>query len=327
MRDKSNEAQAQETAASDEQDVKGNAVLILEPRVNRQHGQTTWLPMPKSQCTIPCPQHKENSPDKPLPSLPVVTVRPRSPIVRRSLIDASEKPLRKSLSPSPGVKAHEEWPAILPSRSTSTNAPQMFTDENSGHAVGMSKKQLQDSLVKEQGKHSAKATKDNFVEAKDFDPVDGDSARLGASLGARLAGTQPPNTELVKENDQVTEDGQMLTGANTQNTPAIIASGEKISYSQQHHPDQQPRQTKTSKMRASLSAGSNYSSEKERKSINQDSAFPNSSPAHGHLKTKPRTTPPRLSIPGPVRSHSQPRQEVSAQHCPYGQGRGRRGPM
>jgi hypothetical protein len=308
MRDKSNEAQAQETAASDEQDVKGNAVLAPEPSVNRQLGQ-------------------ESSPDKPLPSLPVVTVRPRSPIVRRSLIDASEKPLRKSLSPSPGVKAHEEWPAILPSRSTSTNAPRMFTDENSGHVVDMSKKQLQDSLVKEQGKHSTKATKDNFVEAKDFDPVGGDSASLGASLGARLAGTQPPNTELVKENDQVTEDGQMLTGANTQNTPAIIASGEKISYGQQHHPDRQPRQTKTSKMRASLSAGSNYSSEKERKSVNQDSAFPNSSPAHGHLKTKPRTTPPRLSIPGPVRSHSRPRQEVSAQHCPYGQGRGRRGPM
>src|SRR6202044_3082915 len=108
--------------------------------------------------------------------------------VRRSLIDASEKPLRKSLSPSPGVKAHEEWPAILPSRSTSTNAPRMFTDENSGHVVDMSKKQLQDSLVKEQGKHSTKATKDNFVEAKDFDPVGGDSASLGASLGARLAG-------------------------------------------------------------------------------------------------------------------------------------------
>ena len=304
MRDKSNEAQAQETAASDEQDVKGNAILVPESRVNRQQGQ-------------------ESSPDKPLPSLPVVTVRPRSPIVRRSLIDASEKPLRKSLSPSPGVKAHEEWPAILPSRSTSTNAPRMFTDENSGHVVGMSKKQLRDSLVKEQGKHSTKATKDDFVEAKDFDPVDGDSASLGASLG----GTEPPNTELVKENDQVTEDGQTLIGANTQNTPAIIASGEKISYGQQHHPNRQPRQTKTSKMRASLSAGGNYSSEKERKSLNQDSAFPNSSPAHGHLKTKPRTTPPRLSIPGPVRSYSRSRQEVSAQHCPYGQGRGRRGPM
>jgi hypothetical protein len=316
MRGKSNEQQAQETAASDEQDVNGNAVLVPEPRVNRQHGQTTWLPMPKSQGTIPCPQRKESSPDKPLPSLPVVTVRPRSPIIRRSLIDASEKPLRKSLSPSPGAKAHEEWPAILPARSTSTNAPGTFTDKASSHVVGVSKKQLQDSLVKEQGKHATKATKDNFVEAKDFDPVDGDSA----SLGARLEGTQPPNTEQVKENEQATEDGQMLIGINAQNTPAIIVSGEKISHGQ-HHPDRQPRQTKTSKMRASLSAGSNFSSEKERKSLKQDSAFPNSSPAHCHLKTKPRTTPPRLSIPGPVRSHSRSRQEVSAQRCPYGQGR------
>jgi hypothetical protein len=321
MRDKSNEAQAQEAATSDEQDVKGNSILVPEPRANRQHGQTTWLPMPKSQCTIPSPQRKESPPDKPLPSLPVVTVRPRSPIVRRSLIDASEKPLRKSLSPSPGVKAHEEWPAILPSRSASSNAPQTLTDKNSGHVVGVNKKQPQDSLVKEQGKHATKATKDNFVEAKDVNPVDGDSASLGVHLG----GTRPPNTELVKENEQASEDRQMLIGANTQNTPAIITSGEKISHGQQHHPDRQPRQTKTSKMRASLSAGNNYSSEKERKSLNKDSAFPNPSPAHGHLKTNPRATPPRLSIPGPVRSHSRSRQEVSAQHCPYGQGR--RGPM
>ena len=320
MRDKSNEAQAQETVASHEQDVKGNTVRVPESRFNRQHGQTTWLSMPKSQLTIPCPQRKESSPDKPLPSLPVATVRPRSPIVRRSLIDASEKPLRKSLSPSPGVKAHEGWPAILPSRPTSPNAPQTFAKKNFGHVIGMSKEQLQDSLVKEQGKQATKATKDNFVEANDFDPVYGDSTGLGAHLG----GTQVPNTELVKEKEQATEDRQMFTGANIQYMPAIISSVEKISYGQQHRPDRQPRQTKTSKMRARLSAGSNYLSEKERKSLDQDSTFPNSSPAHDHPKTKPCAIPPRLSIPGPVRSHSQPRREMSVQRCPYGQ---RRVPM
>src|SRR5437588_10553244 len=114
--------------------------------------------MAKSPPSISCP-HKETSPDKPLPSLPVATVRPRSPIVRRSLIDASEKPLRRSLSPSPGVRAHEEWPAILPSRPTSPNAPQTFAEKNSGHFIGMSKKHLQNSLVKEPGTHATKATK------------------------------------------------------------------------------------------------------------------------------------------------------------------------
>jgi hypothetical protein len=317
MRDKSDEAQAQETVASDEQDVKGNAGRVPESRLNRQHGQTTWLSMPKSPPTIPRPQRKESSPDKPLPSLPVATVRPRSPIVRRSLIDASEKPLRKSLSPSPGVKANEEWPAILPSRPTSPNAPQVFTEKTSGHVIGMSKEQLQDSLVKEQGKQAAKATKGNFVKAKDFDPVYGDST----SLGARLGGTQAPNTEPVKEKEQATEDRQMFTDANIQNMPAIIASVEKISYCQQHRPDRQPHQTKTSKMRARLSAGSNYLPEKERKSLDQDSTCPSSSLAHDHPKTKPRAIPPRLSIPGPVRSHSRPRREVSTQRCPYGQGR------
>ena len=307
MRDKSNEAQAQETVASHEQDVKGNTARTPESRFSRQHEQTT----------IPCLQRKESSPDKPLPSLPVATVRPRSPIVRRSLIDASEKPLRNPLSPLSGVKAHEGWPAILPSRPTSPNAPQTFAEKNSGNVVDMSKEQLQDSLVKEQGEQAMKASKDNFVEAKDFDPVYGDST----SLGAHLEEAQAPNTELVKEKEQATEDRQIFTGVNIQNMSAIIAPIEKISYDQQRRPDRQPRQTKTSTMRARLSAGSNYLSEKERKGLNQDSTFPHSSSAHDHPKTKFCAVPPRLSIPGPVRSHSKSRREMSAQRCPYGQGR------
>src|SRR3954469_15174018 len=226
MGDKSNEAQAQETVASDERDVKGNAVRVPESRVNRQHGQTTWLSMPKSQPTIPYPERKQSSPNKPLPSLPVVTVRPSSPIVRRSLIDTSEKPLRRSSSPLPGVKAHEEWPAILPSRATSPNAQQTFAEKNSGHFIGMSKKRLQDSLAQEQGKPATKATEDDFVEAQGFDSVSGDSASLGAHLG----GTQAPNTELVKGKEQATEDRQIFTGASIPNMPPIIASIEKVSY-------------------------------------------------------------------------------------------------
>jgi hypothetical protein len=62
------------------------------------------------------PPERPSPPDKPLPSLPVVTVQTRSPTVRRSLIDASERPLRRSVSPSPGVMAGEEWPALFPSR-------------------------------------------------------------------------------------------------------------------------------------------------------------------------------------------------------------------
>jgi hypothetical protein len=65
-----------------------------------------------------------NPPDKPLPSLPIATIQGRSPIVRRSLIDAREKPLRRSISPSPGEKIEEEWPALSPSRTTTPNSCQ-----------------------------------------------------------------------------------------------------------------------------------------------------------------------------------------------------------
>ncbi|RMZ79587.1 hypothetical protein DV737_g3337, partial [Chaetothyriales sp. CBS 132003] len=58
--------------------------------------------------------------EKPLPSLPVATVIGKSPIQRRSLIDATDRPLRRSASlPSPSqarATAGEEWPALSPCR-------------------------------------------------------------------------------------------------------------------------------------------------------------------------------------------------------------------
>jgi hypothetical protein len=46
--------------------------------------------------------------EKPLPSLPVATVVTKSPVHRRSLIDATERPLRRSLTPDLGHEATEE---------------------------------------------------------------------------------------------------------------------------------------------------------------------------------------------------------------------------
>ncbi|OAP58814.1 hypothetical protein AYL99_06111 [Fonsecaea erecta] len=61
------------------------------------------------------PRH-QSPPDKPLPSLPVATVKSKSP-VRRSLIDCTERPLRRSLTPPDGgVPKQEDWPAIEPTK-------------------------------------------------------------------------------------------------------------------------------------------------------------------------------------------------------------------
>ncbi|RMZ91953.1 hypothetical protein DV736_g813, partial [Chaetothyriales sp. CBS 134916] len=73
-------------------------------------------PLPIALSTRPSTSPAE----KPLPSLPVATVLGKSPIQRRSLIDATERPLRRSASlPPPGqvsAIAEEEWPALSPYR-------------------------------------------------------------------------------------------------------------------------------------------------------------------------------------------------------------------
>src|SRR5436305_8259473 len=112
MQDKANAAQVQSTTGFDGQDVKRGAFRIHQARLNRQCATPPLQPPPIQQRGIPPPQHSESLPDKPLPSLPITTVHPKSPTVRCSLIDASEKSLRKSLSPSPGVEEHEGWLAI-----------------------------------------------------------------------------------------------------------------------------------------------------------------------------------------------------------------------
>ena len=92
-------------------------------------GQELESPQSPSRATVHTPSsiprllHTPATPksptDKPLPSLPVATVVSRSPIIRRSLIDATEKPLRRSLSPQPGSDYEEDWPALSPERSSS----------------------------------------------------------------------------------------------------------------------------------------------------------------------------------------------------------------
>jgi hypothetical protein len=54
--------------------------------------------------------------DKPLPSLPVATVKGDSPKNRRSLIDAQEKPLRISISPVSGVVETIDWAPLSPDK-------------------------------------------------------------------------------------------------------------------------------------------------------------------------------------------------------------------
>ncbi|OQV04437.1 hypothetical protein CLAIMM_09320 [Cladophialophora immunda] len=98
------------TAASGTSSVKR---LNVQPH-NLSGSSRSPVPAPLSH-----PRH-QSPPDKPLPSLPIATVKSNSP-VRRSLIDCTERPLRRSLTPPGGGAAHQEdWPAIEPTKADTT---------------------------------------------------------------------------------------------------------------------------------------------------------------------------------------------------------------
>ena len=167
---------------------------------------------PKSVLSLDTP--RDSSPNKPLPSLPIAVVQPEVPIARRSLIDASEKPLRRSVTPSGSSSpapedVNSEWPALFPETRP--------TEQETKFQAGQEK-----------------------------------------SISRMKRSSIPPTS----------------TGNTIQ---------ESILRGQHSQLDWSPRQTKTSSMRARLSAG---------------------------------TGPERLVVPGPIRL-SPNRKAVVSQHSPY----------
>ena len=83
---------------------------------------------------------KQSLYDKPLPSLPVATVHIASPLARRSLIDAAERPLARAKSPTHTSPSAEKWPSLSPSRPTTpttirgTGGSGVFRPKNPGTA-------------------------------------------------------------------------------------------------------------------------------------------------------------------------------------------------
>ena len=93
----------------------------------------------RSTAKAQLPPSSGSPPDKPLPSLPITTLvsETRSPVQRRSLIDATDKPLRRSMSPSRTAERDEEWPALKPFHAKSHEAL-LVTDPEKLTAMGKS---------------------------------------------------------------------------------------------------------------------------------------------------------------------------------------------
>ncbi|KAL8911699.1 MAG: hypothetical protein Q9172_007626 [Xanthocarpia lactea] len=91
----------------------GNAVIFPDKLSNSSH-----LTMPESP--RPKPASASSFSDKPLPSPPVAQVMNSNLGEPRSLIDASEKPLQRTSPKSP--RKQEEWPVLFPEKPTTPDA-------------------------------------------------------------------------------------------------------------------------------------------------------------------------------------------------------------
>ncbi len=221
---------------------------------------------------------KPTAPDKPLPSLPVATVSRRSPIVRRSLIDASEKPLRKSLSPSPGEKAEEEWPTLSPSRPTTPNTtPEM--------ARGVSSSQTENSTA---NRSAPKPQFAHFKHQPEVTAVETQMLRQGSPED--VASTQ-------QRNDTVTA---------VSHTPVEEAAND-------HGPSSELASTGIVPKNELVPSAVGKSAHVDSSSPLVQHALTLKSDA----KLRASRLPKRLSTPGPVRSSNSPQRFASRTPSPY----------
>ena len=203
---------------------------------------------------------------KPLPSPPVAQIMTTSPLKQtRSLIDATEKPLRRS----PPGKPHEveEWPVLLPDRPTTPSTLRKVVPSHNGALETVSTVEIlyqpaeryprlpsmeYKPLTDDERKPSSAASK-NHVQRKQVS-----SPNLHKAL-----------TTAIKENIRPTTAIPKIVGASTKSSTDIPAKeGTGLSLRSQHpnertvvavkpsidtKPSIEPRQTRTSSLRARLS--------------------------------------------------------------------------
>ncbi|KIW69566.1 hypothetical protein PV04_05436 [Phialophora macrospora] len=129
--------------------------------------------------------------EKPLPSLPVATVKYQSP-VRRSLIDCTERPLRRrSVTPTDAETPEEEdWPPILPTKSD-TNLPTYGNQAQLKPSLGeslyksMGALNLQDNK-EDQSQADSKSQIDNTMDTEGRDPQIESQAKERESTAGEL---------------------------------------------------------------------------------------------------------------------------------------------
>ena len=185
-----------------------------------------------------------SSAEKPLPNPPVAQIISESTLQTRSLIDASERPLRRSPPGNPHL--HEEWPVLFPAKPTAANslrhsaqsgdvtvlekpAPRLI-EASEPHASLMALEK--DELTRSTTRKSVNAA----TEVRDLDPSEG-------SVDPKMSLVNIPDETALHNTVEGTTTGRSTV------PKAVVKKLTKASKDFKY-----PRQTKTSTLRARQSS-------------------------------------------------------------------------
>jgi hypothetical protein len=246
-----------------------------------------------------------NPPDKPLPSLPIATIQGGSPIVRRSLIDASEKPLRRSISSSSGENVEEEWPTLSPSRTTTPNSNQKVGHETASDLTG--------GLT---GDKSGAFSTPAKVDHQRFDTCqhEGEEATTeipGPRQGSR--GVAVLATISSANNQSRLASAPKVNGLQSRKRPFtdLLDAKESLSTGTDRDILNEGASSDIGPAKVSTS-GAFTPSNIDFSSTVQATPF-----SQGSARARVSRLPKRLSVPGPVRNSGSPRRTLSGRSTPY----------
>ena len=203
--------------------------------------------------------------DKPLPSPPVAQIVKASPKKEtRSLIDASEKPLRRS---PPGMPHHEEeWPVLSPEKPTTPGTLRQMTHQDSpkGSPKPLYRQQERYPMLPSTSYHAMSKPENptsiissgQKIQRKMIPPTNLPSSQ-NTSINPNNTGILV-TTNIVQTEEKLgaTPDISPRQGASKMRPSDRSAGAAAIEKSiEDSKPINQPRQTRTSSLRARLSAG------------------------------------------------------------------------
>ncbi|KAK5192644.1 hypothetical protein LTR72_010802 [Exophiala xenobiotica] len=231
--------------------------------------------------------------DKPLPSLPVAIVKYKSP-VRRSLIDCSERPLRRSISPPDGGPPKEEdWPSMQPSSIAATDTTKF--------GKSLVKPSLGESIIEGMRGLNLEDKKDQTT--KPLTPIE---------FGNSSLNTKGFKFDTTKDGHDTRSDATINPSGRPLSSSQLPKPRDSMLQSLSRHTDSPVvRQTKTSAMRLQSAVGKRAWSSGEKRVVDEG-------PLPSIYEQSPLLRKSRqVSGGGPIRSASRGRHGVTPRGSPY----------